>query len=1416
MSSRVPEGEKIINLMQESFTKSSNYLPKAKQNEIMNEITNIRGDWEIVVAKIDGSLNNLKAITNRWNVLLDNKNRLNNWLHEKEATLESIPQGNGEISEMKTLLERLKYLESEVAQKRPEIDEMAEEMKYFESLGAPDEDKAKVRAIVESFNALEGQCAERIVGFESEISDYVSYQHQMQEIEKWLLQISFQLMAHNSLYISNYEQTKEQIVQHESLLEYIQKYQTNIDDLDSKGQLQIKRYEPLSNTIKDKIEGQIKNIQESYNSLLYTSIQIKNRLYDSMNKFKEYEETLDNILKNLKDYETLIDTESEKPIITLNDAQSQLKLMTGLQDKLQHEKQLLVLACQACDAATASISRPSSPVFNQSPQIPEKELLVRAKLDDLADKLLPCIDTLIEKVKGFDEVLTKRDDLIDWIDQNTIFASDIASKPSKLRPESAAQDLAAVNDVVQAITQKRMIVSTELTNQLPDEEIEDLEKRLDDLESLLLNQVELKRNNQSIIDDYLKSIKDAKNSFDGFVHRLEVLDGPCGMNCDEKLNEINAVKDQFEAKVPQLKEQIQTNGAKVLGVISNLDAQQVDDHFKAVQRRENDIRKKIERKIQLMSLTNKNLEKLQSEMDQTKFFFVDNIAKMEGSFVLGYKPKVIETHLHALKNLTKDIENKKAFVDSLNKRIANMQSELDNSEQQRIKQNVDDLHKKEKKLMDLVKAEHARSSQGLIKAKDLENSLEIVRSWIYDQKTYNESKALIISFASSAIDYEVQQYKERLQSIKDFSDGILSDTIEQAENIKEQCDDGGKDELKKILDTFLAEIQNLTLSYNQQLETVQKILIKKKEYEQDSEGLLNWIKEIEAVMSSSVKTSSIQILEEQMRKYEGFIKEAESKAYVMKAIQGKADELMENVSEVDRLNITCQVKNLSDKFNLLELKLKERLNGIVDNIRQLKDAQMQISEYTQFILAIQQSIKELNKPIGSKAQDVQNLLKEYENILNKLKAKKAEMSVQKISSLPQIKELLSTHDDIINAIENQLRRLKQLLMLREQFISMVNDIVNFNVKYNDIVAHVEKSDDKVDNKIKQYDEIMVKIQEYEGLLASANDKGMQIASEGTVEDRNNIIEQLQILKQQLQNLKQTVENLRQQNEKAANLYKNFEIDATKTINALLEKETAIKILPILDVISESVEQELRKHGLLANEIQKLLLKLEGVLSEIENPESLPPSVVQIVSVGRSLLKSLPKEVAERKEYLDSNKDYRLNFIQLVSEFNHCVDAVESEFLNDNDDIDFENFNVRMEKHVACIAEKLPAIEKLLEKINHSAKNIMPSLNNINKEELLRDLQNYATSFKDISERAEQSKLCLQKNHDIWMSYCSLLQSIGKLLQKVPKSEPINSIESLKNFLQQLTKKLAEIQVSSATCQSYLFVEYFMLVIITNI
>lgn len=368
-------------MVQDAYAKASNVLPEDKQEKLRDLMTKVREDWDSLGVAIKQKLIDLKQKQSRLTDFSANLDKMDAWLSVVENTLKTVPDTKGELSEMKTQLERYKIMQGDIKLKGNDLENLMSEAKEFGS------DLDSVHRLQSRWDKVKNDCNNRIKNLEDEINDYNQYHQALQDIEKWLLQISFQLMAHNSLFISNRQQTQEQIKQHEALLDEIQKHQSNIDELNTKGQFQIKRYEASTPSIRDTVEAQLKNIQDSYNSLLQTSVQIRNRLHESLAKFQEYEDTLDSIMRNLEEYEPIIETELDVPPTTLEMAQNQLKCAQNMQNKLNNEKSRLASAVQACEAATASISRPSSPLETAMQVIPERELVVRAKLEDLLDQV---------------------------------------------------------------------------------------------------------------------------------------------------------------------------------------------------------------------------------------------------------------------------------------------------------------------------------------------------------------------------------------------------------------------------------------------------------------------------------------------------------------------------------------------------------------------------------------------------------------------------------------------------------------------------------------------------------------------------------------------------------------------------------------------------------------------------------------------------------------------------------------------------------------------------------------------------------------------------------------------------------------------------------------------------------------------
>lgn len=350
-------------------------------------MSELKQSWDNFTENVQNTVDLLKSALSKWE---DNKERVaafEKWLTNTEEQLSVEPDTHGELSEMKTILDSTKNLSKQIEDKgNDDLQRLMSDAQDLSSWAKTSNKPDDMNSLQVRWEKVKAECDERIENLNAEMNDYNGYYQKLQDAEKWLLQISFQLMAHNSLYITNRDQTQEQIDQHEILMAEIQKYQSNIDDLKAKSHNQITRYEASSPKIRSVVETQLKNVQDSYDSLLNTSVQIRNRLQESLAKFQEYENILDSIQKNLEEYEVSIG-ELEEPATTLDMAKVQLKSGQNLHNKLQGEKSRLAVAVQACESATASISRPSSPLEPHIPQIPEKELLVRGKLEDLIDQV---------------------------------------------------------------------------------------------------------------------------------------------------------------------------------------------------------------------------------------------------------------------------------------------------------------------------------------------------------------------------------------------------------------------------------------------------------------------------------------------------------------------------------------------------------------------------------------------------------------------------------------------------------------------------------------------------------------------------------------------------------------------------------------------------------------------------------------------------------------------------------------------------------------------------------------------------------------------------------------------------------------------------------------------------------------------
>lgn len=77
------------------------------------------------------------------------------------------------------------------------------------------------------------------------------------------------------------------------------------------------------------------------------------------------------------------------------------------------------------------------------------------------------------------------------------------------------------------------------------------------------------------------------------------------------------------------------------------------------------------------------------------------------------------------------------------------------------------------------------------------------------------------------------------------------------------------------------------------------------------------------------------------------------------------------------------------------------------------------------------------------------------------------------NDVESLNEVIKQQQELINTIEKQLSKLRQLLHLHEQYTTLIADIVTFLTKYSSVVNEIGKSGNTIQNKIKQFEEVYI-------------------------------------------------------------------------------------------------------------------------------------------------------------------------------------------------------------------------------------------------------------------------------------------------------------------------------------------------------
>lgn len=1004
------------------------------------------------------------------------------------------------------------------------------------------------------------------------------------------------------------------------------------------------------------------------------------------------------------------------------------------------------------------------------------------------------LSNLSSSVTQLKEMEKQKATLKNWIDGQSDSINEWRNRPNKLRADAAKQDLNNMNDLLSAIAQRRNHLTTELSGAGGVDE--DLSKALDKLEKDLLLVIADKQSKQEIIDQYKQQLQAINTWFDNLNKRIDVVDKGSGLNCQQKQTAIGDIQDEFEELGPQRMEELKRLAARVVAVVNNLDSQQIEEQVKSAERRYNDISKKLQRKTEVLEMTRKGIDGTKSEIDDARNWVKDKLAELQKAKPLSYESGKVEERLNSLKDLLKDAENKVILKDALLKRLNNMSNELEPSEFSELDSSLKNLGTEQGQLVSKARQEISRLNAAAETRKNFEADLAKAKMWLKNKNAEVRKLSGYLPLQANQVEREIVQHKEYDGQIKEFSEADLKSLLHEGNGILRECDEADRERLQHLLDEVKEEYNALTQESKHKMDALSDLLQGRKQFEGDIDRCVNWLKEAEVATSTDLRLSNLDALNEQLAKYEKLIHDSQAVSEDIGKISEQGKAVLPTISESDKITLKETLNNLKDRHNRIDSLIKERTGDLKRTIQQIKDAQARLAESMAFVKEVQNQLHELNKPIGARVEDVQNVLSAYERILKDIKADKSKLGNVPGASAAELQNVLSMQDELIKSVEDQIVKLKQLLLLREQYLALITDIMTFITKYTEIVRDVEKSGGTVEEKIKKYDDIIQKIQECEALHASATDKGLQIAQDCTVQDRNEITEQLQSLKQSLNNLRKAVEKQRQEHENTAAEYRKLAAELEEILDWLHTNEGSAKSRPLLNRDITSVDKEIKKQLDLSQNINTHLEQLKKIQESVKHDDALPGSLQEQLSEASSLINSLPRELQEQSAYLENNKKFREEYEQLKAKLHSWVKEAEIRLNLHKDGVDFENIFTDLEEHKIFFSTEANIKELAFHALQQAADRIWPSLSPYEQEELSREQQHHMQLLKNTLNSAKSQKAQLEQDAEVRKEY---LQSLDKVKTAVARTkftdEPVSTLAGLHFNIQKITHALNDIQVS---------------------
>ncbi|XP_048062412.1 nesprin-1 isoform X1 [Megalobrama amblycephala] len=1369
LQGEMDQGHSLLKTLRETTELAVSFLDDSGASRLEREVQTGRSQLEELIlglreehATLERSIVLYKDFQERYKGQMQ-------WLRETRALLSSTVEPKAELYQRKAQLAKYKAAEHSLLSRDSALSFVLEKGESLLTLLHSPSITDNMTRLQADYQELCGSARTHVHRLEGQVKKQEAYHKDLQEIERWLLQMSSRMVTPDPSSSGGLEAATQQLARHKAIMEEIAGFEERLATLKEKGEELLSGCsERLQARLRQQIQNHQQGARDSYSAICSTAQRVYQSLDRELQKHVSLRDTLQQCQTWLSNVQEEIQIPAHAPLC-LQEALTQMKQERTLQEQASTYLQLV---CSTCDLSDEKVRETAAEIQQVKLQIEERML----ESQELTDNW--------REIKDF------RSNLECHLLESEQLLQSMLRRPAELEPKVAQNQLDQAQDFIQEmrarqveLTQLRESINRLTAGQESPElmEVGRLRCAWLDLGRQAAQLLEQKEEDLQRSGDYHDCICMVEELFDQLSKKWDQLargDIESTAECLDGLKKLSTDLQDQRCVLDDLR----NNRHGILPRLSLEDRDLVKEQVGYLEQRWTQVELLVQQKIQDSAQTLEELNQIEDHLREAQEWAELQQPSLSEVLKTSPPPDLAQSFLFDHLSFCAELEAKQKILAEAVTDAHSLSYRLGLNERRKLQTLVQEAQAEIELLG--TKAAHYRKSLSKVFTERTQflQALDRAAEWIRKQ----EQRAVAddhVALLPNVLHKQVSTCKNFTSSLRAYQVELTSLWTQGRELVKDATEEEKKETLQKLEElqvTFETSLQKST----EHLQNLEKALVIRKYFKVDLDRICEWLKQTEVATFPIIDLSgNDEDLQNQLTEYQQLLDHASEYENLLLIVQRAGQEILPTLNEVDHCYLDEKLNGLPQQYNDMLLLIREKR----DRIQQVL---LERREFESLIDVTRKALKELQKKCDSlEMQSANQSLEEGERLHNNyvdllkglanlfqgmkdLRGRTQDFLSMGQPYAPEVTDqLVYLHGSLNQQIECKMKELRKTLKIlndhRAVIEKMDNSITRLKEKLDKLDSDGEA--DAIDRLSTLYNlsKCLEVVSSYpEGLKPQTDDLTQHF-------DLETLKTQVIFREEQLLSLKQRINTHIEECERGFLGNKDFQTDIKVSIDWLKGLRDQLRCpLTFEELKIEIVQEEVRSLSALQEEMKSRFRVLEDITNEekqkyINDQKPFP-------KLFETNLMDIPKLKDDLQQAFTTKQLALQSALSLLQRYHHSLQSIQQWFEEAGALLEQAPHKVDLEKmsdHLKDL-ENTTGREQTVKCTMQEMQDLMPQMGDILRPTLIKQIQQHCEESHrkgtEVFEQLKQRRDNLQRSITQWKSFQDETDEVIRQMNEVEK------------------------------------------------